>query len=90
MNEETTLIREVAVSYRGARRKVASPLRFPADAARFVRRVVAGDSRDPAVANGNRRRRAAMAVEGQDVGIVENCVGRSSLRGHASAKPPAP
>ena len=28
MTEDTTLLREVAVSYRGARRKVASPLRF--------------------------------------------------------------
>ncbi len=51
--------------------------------------VVAGDSRDPAVADGNRRRHAATAVEGQDVGIVENCVGKGSLRGHASAKLPA-
>jgi hypothetical protein len=49
--------------------------------------IVTGDSRDPAVVNSNRRRHAATAVEGQDVGIVENCAGRGSLRGHASAKP---
>ena len=46
MTEDTTLIREVAVSYRGARRRVASPLRAPADAAAFVRSTVADDARE--------------------------------------------
>jgi DNA repair protein RadC len=46
MSEETTLIREVAVSYRGAHRKVESPLRSPADVVHFVRRTVSEDARE--------------------------------------------
>jgi DNA repair protein RadC len=46
MNNDTTMIREVAVSYRGARRKVEAPLRSPADVARFVRGVISNDTRE--------------------------------------------
>ena len=40
------VIREAVVQYRGARKRIAEALRSPADAARFVRQVVAGDARE--------------------------------------------
>ena len=40
------VIREAVVQYRGARKRIAEALRSPADAARFVRRVVGGDARE--------------------------------------------
>ena len=44
--QESTHIREVAVSYKHGRRKIPSPLRSPADAYRFVRNAVGEDSRE--------------------------------------------
>jgi DNA repair protein RadC len=44
--EETTQIREVAVSYKRSRRRIPSPLRSPADVFRFVRNSVGEDSRE--------------------------------------------
>ena len=41
-----TLIREVAVRYRGPRRRVQAAIREPAHAARFVRGVIGGDARE--------------------------------------------
>ncbi len=45
-----TVIREVAVRYRGPRRKVPDAIRQPAEAARFVRRLIGGDAREHFVA----------------------------------------
>ena len=42
----TTLIREVAVQYRGNRRSLPSPIRSGADVVRLVRKLVAGDARE--------------------------------------------
>ncbi len=44
--QETTQIREVAVSYKRSRRRIQSPLRAPADVFRFVRNAVGEDSRE--------------------------------------------
>ena len=44
--EETTRIREVAVSYKRSARRIESPLRSPADVVRFVRQTVAEDARE--------------------------------------------
>ena len=41
-----TMIREAVVRYRGSRRRVAEAIRGPADAARFVRGVIANDARE--------------------------------------------
>lgn len=44
--QETTQIREVAVSYKRSRRRIPSPLRAPADVFRFVRNAIGEDSRE--------------------------------------------
>ncbi len=45
-----TVIREVAVRYRGPRRKVSHAIRQPAEASRIVRSVIGGDAREHFVA----------------------------------------
>ncbi len=46
LEQGTTLIREVAVRYRGNRRALPAPLRGGADVVGLVRRLVAGDARE--------------------------------------------
>lgn len=43
---ETVYVREVALRYRGPARSIESPLRGPADAARFARKLLSDDSRE--------------------------------------------
>lgn len=50
MQHDTTKIREVAVSYRGAHRKIGTPFRRPADLVEFVRALIGGEAREHFVA----------------------------------------
>ena len=50
MQDGTTRIREVAVTYRGARRRIGNPLRSPDDVVAFTRRLVAREAREHFVA----------------------------------------
>ena len=50
MQDNTTKIREVAVSYRGAHRKIGTPFRRPADLVGFVRGLIGREAREHFVA----------------------------------------